>query len=64
MEPDYFFSCLLSCVELAEHSLGIQTFQLAKKHVDKIITVRYGPTRNLTISPVQVFGFKRSNPTF
>ncbi|XP_030235792.1 uncharacterized protein LOC115560485 isoform X1 [Gadus morhua] len=25
--------------DLAEHSLGIQTFQLAKKHVDKIITV-------------------------
>ena len=32
---------ILFCSDLAEHSLGIKTYQLAKKHVDKVITVRY-----------------------
>lgn len=31
--------CLFS--DLMEHSLGVNTFQLAKKLVDKVITVRY-----------------------
>jgi hypothetical protein len=33
-------SCSLS-PDLFEHSLGTHTFQLAKKYVDKVVTVRY-----------------------
>lgn len=34
---------MIICVfsDLMEHSLGINTFHLAKKLVDKVITVRY-----------------------
>jgi len=61
----FFYSCLLlSCLDLAEHSLGPHSFQLAKKHVDTVVTVRYCLSGNLTTSPLEVFHFKRRYPMF